>query len=323
MDGKGKMHFTRYNDFMEGNTRYPNPWQYRIIAPYLTKGWVFLVEKTEGLIKFKNRSTFGTDSNIRVYNIAFILLQSLLHFLIFILYFKFLKLFIKSKWLRLVGMLFIFYITGNAIRDSYYPMDNYINIGFYLLTCFIIYRKIEDYWLPIICLIAALNRETAILIPLVFLLGRSNFSKSGKITVKRKDIMTVVISSVFFLISFFGIRFYYGELPPTDYYLSKSGFDMLQLNFLSKHSLKTYFEWMGTFSIFPLICIYFYKVMPKFLRYMLFVFIPIWFAAHLWLVVAWETRIYLVPMLIVFLPAALHVIEHKLRLFYQNEMNTN
>ena len=217
-------------------------------------------------------------------------------------------------------MLFLFFIAGNAIRDSYYPMDNYINIVFYILACFVVFRKIKDYWLPVICIIAAFNRETAILIPLLFFLGRVDFST---LSISKKDVLNTAISSVLFLSVFFGIRLYYGELGPTDSYLSKPGLAMLKLNFLSMHAPKTYFEWIGTFSLFPMIAIYYFKNLQPFFKKMLLTLVPIWFAAHLWLVVAWETRIYLIPMLIVLLPAALQIIEQKLRIYYQNELKTD
>jgi hypothetical protein len=83
---------------------------------------------------------------------------------------------------------------------------------------------------------------------------------------------------------------------------------MLQLNLFSAQSRFSYMEVLGTVGILPFLALVGWRKLPSELRFLLILVPPIWFGVHYWKVVAWESRLFLVPVVSIFLPAALIVV---------------
>jgi hypothetical protein len=71
----------------------------------------------------------------------------------------------------------------------------------------------------------------------------------------------------------------------------------------------TWFENMGTSSILPLISIYFFKRSTYFFKSTFLSIVPIWYFIHLFFTFSWESRIFLVPTIVIFIPMSIIQIE--------------
>jgi len=85
---------------------------------------------------------------------------------------------------------------------------------------------------------------------------------------------------------------------------------MLKLNLFSSVSIKTYMELYGIMGFLPLWAILIYRTMSKHLKLFFITLVPIWFAIHFTSAIAYQTRLYLVPVLLVLVPAILENLEH-------------
>ncbi len=80
-----------------------------------------------------------------------------------------------NNWLVFFGLIFISLSMGNGVIASDLTFNTYLDINFYLLSaCIIVYKKSPAWLLPIIFL-AALNRETSMMIPFLFFISYIDF----------------------------------------------------------------------------------------------------------------------------------------------------
>ena len=84
---------------------------------------------------------------------------------------------------------------------------------------------------------------------------------------------------------------------------------MLKLNLMSAVGLKGYLELIGTFGIVPLIILYKFKAFPYLLKKWFLFLAPIWFLVHYISVPAYQTRLFLVPIILIFMPMILWLTE--------------
>ena len=88
-------------------------------------------------------------------------------------------------------------------------------------------------------------------------------------------------------------------------------FPMVKLNLFSSVGVKSYFEMIGVFSVIPLIILYKFKSFPLLLRVWFAGIVPVWFAVHIYSVVIYQTRLFLVPVILIFIPMFLWLIENE------------
>ena len=86
-------------------------------------------------------------------------------------------------------------------------------------------------------------------------------------------------------------------------------FPMLKFNLLSFHSIKTYMEMYGVFTLLPFISLIILRRSNPYLKRWFWAVIPLWFTVHFFLVVAYQSRLFLVPTFLIFLPMILEYIE--------------
>ncbi|MGZ8538928.1 MAG: hypothetical protein ACXWV9_11725, partial [Flavisolibacter sp.] len=88
-----------------------------------------------------------------------------------------------------------------------------------------------------------------------------------------------------------------------------AGLPMLKLNLFSAMSFKTYFEILGVFSILPFAILYKFRSMPQLLRVWFLGIVPLWLAVHFYSVVAYQTRLFMVPLVMIIMPMILWLVE--------------
>lgn len=328
--------YERHKALIEGKSEYYNPWQYRILCPVIIEGLMWGYNHTVDKIypieekftlKFQQTSEPNPETKqflelIQLkgalkYMIVFLFFRFCLNLLVFILSFCLWRYFIKNNWLVFSGLMFLSLAMGNAVIASDLTFNTYLDNIFYLFTaCIILYKK-NPFWLLPLTLFAAFNRETAMLIPFLYFVSQTDFSNFRLKTFNIKSVqfpgsavwfLTAGLYIIFFAV-FIGVRIYYGYVPAQSW-KATSGIPMIKLNLFSAVGVKAYFEMIGLFSVIPFIILYKFNRFPLQLRVWFLALVPLWFAVHVYSVVIYQTRLFLVPVIIVFLPMMLWLIEN-------------
>ncbi|MGC1376651.1 MAG: hypothetical protein WA821_10520 [Anaerolineales bacterium] len=275
----------RHTAVLDGSA--PNPWQYRVLADYLVEGAIRLFQGID--IPHPVASAF----------VSFRFLQNLLIFGLAYLYYRKLKL---SPAHALVGMCLLAWGMTYAYYDSDLQFNTYFDIIFYLLAGLLILVD-KPIWIIPLMLLAALNRETSGLIPfmtLALILPR----KAG--SPNRKIIIIAAVSLAIFGVIFVGLRLIYPHQEISMPYGHAMGLDLLRYNLFRA---VTWSQLFATLSIVPALALLAYKKWPPVLRIFFWVVIPAWFLIHPFTSVMAETRVFLVPQVLIFIPGALFLLK--------------
>jgi hypothetical protein len=124
--------------------------------------------------------------------------------------------------------------------------------------------------------------------------------------VTRQQWSIAITSLVAYAIVFIGVRLYYGYQPAVGIHGITSVKDYLLYNL---KFFRMYPELIGTFTILPIIVILGLKKLPLVLQRWFWLIVPFWIVLHLVKSTAIETRLFLVPVALIFVPAFLWLIE--------------
>ena len=335
----GLQTYERHRAVIEQRSEFYNPWQYRILCPYIVEGMMWVYNNTvdkiypiEQKMNFSIQSTSGTtdetDQFVKLmrtpgamkYMIIFVFFRFIEHLFIFYLAWKLWSHFVKSKWLIFLGINFLALALGNAVTVADLSFNTYMDIILYLLTAnIIVFNKNENWILPI-ALVAAFNRETAILIPALFFISQTDFTsfsfknfnlKTIRFPQKSTWLVTIAAYVIFFSI-FIGLRIHFGYREQQIWKVP-AGLPMLKLNLLSAVAVKAFMELIGTFAVIPLIILYNFKQFPHLLKKWFLFLTPIWFLVHYLSVVAYQTRLFMVPFILIMLPMMLWLVEKEIK----------
>ncbi len=321
--------YERHIALIEGRAEYYNPWQYRMLCPLLIEGMMWTYNHTIDLlypVEEKLQLDFSQTSiptpeteqffsllktkGALKYMIIFIAFRFFLNFLVFTLAFYVWYYFIKNKWLLLFGLIFLSVGMGNAVIASDLTFNTYLDNVFYLLTAIVILYRKNVLWLLPITILAAFNRETAMLIPILYFISNLKVKSLslrelfGSLKIwpgKNVWLFTFILTAVFACV-FIGVTPKIWKVP--------AGAQMIKLNLFSTVAAKSYFEMLGIFSIIPLLILYKFKQFPIRLKLWFLAIVPIWFAVHIYSVVIYQTRLFLVPVILIFIPMFLWLIEN-------------
>ncbi|MEO5943132.1 MAG: hypothetical protein ABIP30_04370 [Ferruginibacter sp.] len=342
----GLLTYERHRAVIEKRSEFYNPWQYRVLCPYSIEAmlWVYnhTVDKVypvEDKIHINIQSNSGitdeTDQLMKLlhtpgamkYMIIFIFFRFIEHLFIFYLAWKLWSYFVKSKWLIFFAINFLALALGNAVAVADLSFNTYMDIILYLLAAnIIVYKKNAMLLLPI-TILAAFNRETGILIPALYFISQTDFTNFSvkKFNIKRiifpvtKTWIYTAVLYIIFILIFIGLRMYFGYKPQQEW-KAPAGLPMLKLNFLSATGIKAYMELIGTFAVLPFIILYTFKKYPPLLcKWFLFI-VPVWFAVHYLSVVAYQTRLFMVPIILIMIPMILILIENEIKTIYSKSI---
>ncbi len=266
-----------------------NPWQYRVLADYLVEATIRL---------FQNLDVLHPVSSAFI---AFRFVQNCLIFLLGYLYYR--KLGLSSAY-ALIGLSLLAWGMTYAYYDSDLQFNTYFDVIFYLLAALAILLD-QHLWMIPIMLLAALNRETSGLIPfmsLALILPLRAETKSPR----RKTIIIAATSLAIFAAIFVSLRLIFPNQSisvPRGHYM---GLDLLQYNLFRAI---TWAQLFATLSITPALALFAYKSWHPALRIFFWVIVPAWFLIHPFTSVMAETRVFLVPQVLIFIPGALFLLK--------------
>jgi hypothetical protein len=335
----GLLTYERHRAVIENRSEYYNPWQYRILCPYTIEAllWVYniTIDKVypiEKKVHFSIQATTGNAAETDQFNklmqtpgamkylVIFFIFRFFEHILIYYLAWKLWNCFIKSKWLIFFGINFLALALGNAVAVADLSFNTYMDIIFYLIIALVIVKKKNAVILLPITILAAFNRETGILIPALYFISQTDFTnfKLRKINVKAINFpkanawLYTGISYLFFFVIFISIRMYFGYRPPQLFKVA-AGLPMLKLNLFSVVGVKAYMELIGTYAVVPFLILYKFKRFPHLLQKWFLFIVPVWIGVHYLSVVAYQTRLFMVPFIIIMMPMLLWFVEDEIK----------
>ena len=285
-----KIQYLRHQLLLEGNSPFYNPWQYRILTTYIIEGLAQIV------------SLLGL-STAKTYFVVFMGFRFLEHLIIFALAYLFYRRFTSNPFLILFGFIILAYGMSRAVFDSDLSFSTYLDVIFFLLAVVILwYERPPLWWFVPLCIFAAFNRETALLIPL-FLMADALDWKGKQTEIRDLSQLKIgILCLVLFMGIFAGLRWFYG-------YPDRIAPDISYILWLNCYLGHTHFWTFGMFNILPLLTLMVFKDLPTRLKILFWVMIPIWFVIHYSMTACHESRLFLVPTILVFMPAALKLVE--------------
>ena len=261
-----------------------NPWQYRILGDWIVD---YLINLLDNL---------GVNAPKANAYIVFRFMQCVLIFISAGIYYRKLSI---PLYTNLVGLSVLAWGMSHSLYNSDLSLNIFFDVGFYLIAAIFIMDG-KFLLLPLLMVLAALNRETSGLIPLM-LVFYVFFSKDSSDKLK-KTLTYATISMVVFIIVFSGLRLFYGEqsfLTADGYY---PGIGLFVLNITR---WVTWEQLLITLGVIPILAIIAYPSWSRTLKVFFWVVVPIWFGVHFFAALVAETRLFLVPQALIFIPGVL------------------
>lgn len=282
----------RHHSMLEGNSEFFNPWQYRILSTYF-------VEIFHRILHFFNSSIDYVKSFL-----IFRFLQAMgLFYLTRYLY----QLYgVKNHLLLHAGTIILGLTMANSVYHSDLSISTYFDVLFYVLSAILIIKK-QYVWIIPVTALGVLNRETSAFIPLMLIVSTIDWQRRS---LDKSILIISILSCLTFAAGFVGVRLYYGFRPP-EIIADKSLYsiiDYLRYNFTF---LRSYPLLVGTLTFIPVIIIMYFKQLPLLMRQWFWLIVPAWFLIHYSYALVSESRLFLVPHTLIFIPAFLWLIENR------------
>lgn len=278
----------RHQRMLAGNSEYFNPWQYRIFS-------MLLLEATAQAIRYMFPSM---PALVPYFFLHFA--QTVLLLYLCLYYFKQLE--VRNPYVSSAGLLIICFCIANSSFKSDFSYNTYFDVIFYVTAALLIMAQ-RYYWIIPLTFFAALNRETSGFIPLMLIMPFP-FREWRAMTKKR--LVIAAVSLAVFAAVFFALRTYYGYHKYVGVNEMKTVGDFLIFNLTF---FRTYPLLVGTLGIVPIIFIMNLKSLPCFLQGWFWLIVPFWFVLHFTQSNAMESRLFLVPHILIFMPGFLLTIE--------------
>jgi hypothetical protein len=256
-----------------------NPWQYRVLSEYVIEAVAFLPRRL-GI----GNALVLTFVIVRVAQNAAVLLAAYV-------YFRRLSI---SPAAAILGLNLLALIILQADLESDLSFNTYFDVLFYLLAAISVLAG-GTWSVVAITALAAFNRETSALIPLLPLAA---WTSAGN---RARRVQAVAAGLLLYGTIFLAIRLWYGARPLMLGWNHPPGISM----FLFNMRRYAWVRMVATFGTLPLLALAGYRRWPAELKAFCWIIVPVWFSVHVFSSVMTETRLYLVPLVIVVLPASL------------------
>lgn len=262
------------------------PWQYRLF----TEGMVY------GLVRgFEH---FGVARPIGTAFILFRFVQCVATFSLAVAYYRKLGLTLIEG---LLGVSLLTWGMCHGLYDTDMTFNTYTDMSFFLIAGLLILHGKPLWIIPLMC-IAPFNRETSGCIPVMLLFSSVVLSPNFRLP-PRRILMIVGISLLLWLCIVGGLRLVYGMRP---YIVPTAGKKpILPLLIFNLTWWRTWVFLFATLGLLPAMALVSWKAWPVTLQRFFWAVVPVWFPAHFALAHAPETRLFLVPQVLIFIPGAL------------------
>jgi hypothetical protein len=273
----------RHLALLEG--RAGSPWQYRLLSVWIIEGFRFAA---------------GLFGDIPVMY-SFLALRCLQNVAIFALAWAWWKECSISVLGRTLGLGILGLSFTQALHDSDLSFNTYFEIVFYLAAAILLARGRTAAFLVVV-LLASLNRETSALMVLAPLLTWY-FGGAGE---GREKLKLCAAAALVYAVPFVAVRMAFPDQAVVKAYGNVPGLSMMKFNFLRAI---TYEKLFLTLGLLPLTAALAYPFASPALKGWFWLLVPVWFTVHLVSAVGAETRMFLVPLAVVMIPATLAALE--------------
>lgn len=286
----------RHARFMAGDAEFFNPWQYRILSGYVLESFIRLFDSIRpGLHPYAPYFALRFVQNMLVFFAAWYFYRALG---------------IKSWYLLLTGIMLLAFNISNSNWQADLAFNTYFDVLFYLLAGYIVLKK-HPAWIVPLTALAVLNRETSGFIPLMLLITAFRYRPFA---VQQKErIWYSLAALVVFALLFAGVRWYFGIRPYEAIHGIDTPWEFFSFNV---RFFNLYPQLIGTLGVVPLLAMLGFRRWPFYLQAIGLMIVPFWVVIHLFKSMAMETRLFLVPQALIFIPALLCLIEHELKKLY-------
>ncbi|MDF2187623.1 hypothetical protein [Paraflavitalea sp. CAU 1676] len=333
--GLGFWQYQRHLDFMRGESPFFNPWQYRVLCPYVVEGgkWAYehTVDKVVPLEKIKQfdpvkaagstveQETLVNRKDAIIYLIVFAAFRFLLNVMIYLFAFSIFAYYTRNQWLNALGIFLVSLAMGNAVFNSDLSLNTYFDLMLFLWMACVVLYKASGWWIVPITILGILNRETALMIPGLYFLAAAvdpaNEKKLFGIPFLRNPPRTTwivtIVSLIAFVAIFMAIRAHYGYRPPglaIEHNLP-FGLPVLKFNLTGKYGVQAFIEIYGVLGFLPLAWFFCFRYLPVLLRAWSLILLPLWLCIHFVSTQAGESRYYLVTLILVLIPMVFEMIK--------------
>lgn len=251
-----------------------SPWQYRILPVVLL----------EGLHRALPNVPLTT---------LFIALRLAQNFIIFLVFDAFLKRLGVTETFRIAGLGLLAWPFAYANYNAGLSFDTHFDVLAYLVAALLILQN-RIGWIVPLAWLAAANRETSLLIPVMLL-------ATGEIPIQRRGGLFGLAfgGQLLILALLFAVL---GPQPPVSAENHTPGWSLLRYN--AGRSV-TWLNLGLTFSVIPLLAATGWRDTPRLLRRWGWLIVPAWVGIHFVMSIVAETRVMLAPYALIVLPAAL------------------
>lgn len=266
-----------------------DPWQYRVLSDLVVEAGARLLQ---------------AQAVAQPYGVSFVAVRLLQNAAVFLLAFALYRRLSASPFLALLGILILVAVMGTVFYDSDLSFNNYFDVIFYLLAALLL---LDRHYSAVVWVVffAALNRETSVLI--TFMLVAATIIQGDSL---RANLIPILRSAAAFVVVFVGLRLLMPGRPPFIPHGQAPGLPLLDYN-LSRQL--TWSNLFATLGFVPLLGLAAYNSWPRLWRAFFWIVCPAWFGAHFLLGVVAETRLFLVPQAMVFIPGVLFLLNQLLR----------
>lgn len=263
-----------------------NPWQYRVLPEYLLE------------LALPAFADLGLSNSVTWAFLLFRVLQNTLIFLLAAAYYRRLGL---TLYVVLVGLSLLAWGMSWSVYDSDLQFSTYFDLAFYLLAGLVMLHN-KHLWIIPITVLAALNRETSGLIPFMLIAYEVRFKP--KVHVPKKTILIAGASLALYAIAFSGLRLAYGPDHPTGFY-GQDQHRPLDLFWFNVSRYITWVQLFATMSLMPILALISWQRWPRAVRAFSIAVVPVWFSVHFFAAQCAESRSFLVPQALIFIPGVL------------------
>ncbi len=191
---------------------------------------------------------------------------------------------------------------GWAMALGYYNSDmqfsTYFDVLFYLLAGLILASGRRPWLILPLMIVAALNRETSGLIPVMAAAAALRWAPA----MRWRGLTIAAASLCVYCVVFFALRWWFPLQRILGIGAGPGSLDMVLLNV---GRTITYVKVLGVVGIMPLIALWGWRTWPPVLQAFFWAVVPAWFVVHVAAAILAESRLLLVPQALVFIPGAL------------------
>jgi hypothetical protein len=267
----------------------PNPWRYRVLSEWLAAAFA------------EGARIFGVSRPVAA---GFLSLRALQNLAIFLLA---LNLYLRLGLDRreaLIGVALLAFAFSHALDNSDLSFNTYSDVLLYLSAALLVLSGRTRAFLGVVAL-AALNRETSALMVAFPLAPWLAHPRRRPPDLSRR-VRVSAAGGTIWLGVFIGLRLARGtssELGWRQQWHLPGPLEHVMAQLSTPHTLMLL---VLTLSILPVLALWKFGRLPDTLKGLFWIVVPVWMIVHLTSAMANETRLFLVPVALVVIPAALY-----------------